>query len=147
MGGGGRGGPIFRSGPSFTRVQYMGSSATLQILCLTIAQKWSTIVQNPWRASIEQYCMSNITARCLAMWILGFLAQCQESKECTLHARDCVMSSSCTYAMLCQQFIACTDSQEASLPVCYDQWWTSCVVGSISNHNIYFFSVLTRTFL
>ena len=54
-------------------------------------------------------------------------------------ARDCVMSSNITCAMLCQHFVACRDSQEASLPLYYDQWWTSHVVGFITNH-IYFSS-------
>ena len=38
------------------------------------------------------------------------------------------------HTVLCQQFIACTDSQEAYLPVCYNLWWTSCVAGSIADH-------------
>ena len=29
------------------------------------------------------------------------------------------------------------DSQEAYLPVCYDQWWTSCVAGSTAGHTYY----------
>ena len=34
---------------------------------------------------------------------------------------------------------AVLDSQEAYLPVCYDQWWTSCVAGCTAGHTMYMY--------
>ena len=79
--------------------------------------KWSTIVQNPRRASTEQYCISaDAYIHPVGLW--ASLHNVRVTTRMHMHiACDCVMSSSITCVMLCQHFVACRDSQEASLPV------------------------------
>ena len=59
-----------------------------------------------------------------------------KSQECILHA--CAQLHNVQQYHVCHRaysavsavYSMCADSQEASLPVCYNQWWTSHVAGS-----------------
>ena len=91
-----------------------------------------------------QYCTSNnINASCFqGSKHIGRYRSRSKPQECALHT--CVQLHDVqqyhmyqTAYSACQQFIACTDSQEAYLPVCYDQWWTSHVAGSTTSHTYY----------
>ena len=91
--------------------------------------KWSTIVQNPQLNSIA--CPITLLLQVSAHMgprtsILHVYTSFKGVYHITCAIQQCVHAVSAVYSM--------PESQKEYLPVCYDQWWASHLVGSMANH-------------